>query len=383
MCALILGCSGGEAIVSRAEPVWTADEAWTVDATPVVSIGEDRGDEPYLLSQVGGALRLSDGRIVLSNAGSGELRFFDAEGKYLASVGRQGQGPGEFGRATDMHILADSNEKLFVEDVGQRVHAFTPDGEYLETIMVDPEPGAAFASPLGIFEDGSWLVYGTERRAAERPSPGTVLQRFLIYSRYRDGRAVGGPIASLEGRRRYVHQYGDVTHNPFLPFDVDPSVVALGNRMYAIPSGDAVIQVYDQDGQLLRSHRLTHLAPRRTEDYWPRFREEAPQMIPAGGPQNLRERYAHFYGQDLPLREFLPAYQNALVDQERNLWLERFRLPWETAPVWDVVTEDGDWLGSVELPVGLYPFQITDRFIVGRSVDEAGTARVVLHALNK
>ena len=48
-------------------PVWTADSV-------VLDIGADSGEE---LQSVGGAARLSDGRIVVINRSTGELRVFD------------------------------------------------------------------------------------------------------------------------------------------------------------------------------------------------------------------------------------------------------------------------------------------------------------------
>ncbi|WP_419943063.1 hypothetical protein [Candidatus Palauibacter sp.] len=62
-----------------------------------MSIGTAGGDPAYELFRVGGAMRLSDGRIVVANAGTGELRVYDPDGIHLASWGGQGDGPGEFG----------------------------------------------------------------------------------------------------------------------------------------------------------------------------------------------------------------------------------------------------------------------------------------------
>ena len=44
----------------------------------------------------GGAIRLSDGRIVIANRMTHEIRYFDSTGTWIRSSGRKGQGPGEF-----------------------------------------------------------------------------------------------------------------------------------------------------------------------------------------------------------------------------------------------------------------------------------------------
>ena len=63
---------------------------------PTVSIGQLEGEEPYLLHWAGSFARLPDGRIVVANRGSSEVRMFDASGSHLVSWGGQGEGPGEF-----------------------------------------------------------------------------------------------------------------------------------------------------------------------------------------------------------------------------------------------------------------------------------------------
>ena len=69
---------------------------WRIGPEPTVSIGKLEGEDPYMLHQVFGAARLSDGRIAVANYGSSEVRMFDASGGHLVSWGGRGEGPGEF-----------------------------------------------------------------------------------------------------------------------------------------------------------------------------------------------------------------------------------------------------------------------------------------------
>ena len=90
--------SAGIRIIENPRPPEGSRLDWRIGPEPAVSIGERTGEEPYLLSFVRGATRLSDGRIVVANGGSNELRFFDAVGVHLATRGGGGEGPGEFER---------------------------------------------------------------------------------------------------------------------------------------------------------------------------------------------------------------------------------------------------------------------------------------------
>jgi hypothetical protein len=131
----------------------TADPPpWPVAAEPDVSIGVVDGAPEYQMHQVVGAVRLADGRIAVMNAGSGQLRIYAADGTFISSHGRPGAGPGEFRRASRMHVKGDT---LVVYDDGLRrlsLHGLS--GAFIEN---SPFPtGSGF--PLDEWlHDRSWI----------------------------------------------------------------------------------------------------------------------------------------------------------------------------------------------------------------------------------
>src|SRR5687768_10499619 len=60
-----------------------------------VSIGRRDGSGPDAFVVVSGALRLPDGRLVISDPGSQSVRLFDSTGGFVRAVSRSGNGPGE------------------------------------------------------------------------------------------------------------------------------------------------------------------------------------------------------------------------------------------------------------------------------------------------
>ncbi|MFQ5702894.1 MAG: hypothetical protein ACE5HT_02620 [Gemmatimonadales bacterium] len=83
-------------IVENSDPVRREGVGWRLADRPTVDIGEQQHDPNYQLFRVASAIRLSDGRIVIANAGTQELRFYDPDGMYDATTGGAGDGPGEF-----------------------------------------------------------------------------------------------------------------------------------------------------------------------------------------------------------------------------------------------------------------------------------------------
>ena len=87
---------------------------WRIGPQPEVSIGEVMGDEPYLLTGASDAIRLSDGRIVVVNRFTRELRVFDEAGIHLDTWGGTGEGPGEFTPLTISHIAPLAGDSVIV-----------------------------------------------------------------------------------------------------------------------------------------------------------------------------------------------------------------------------------------------------------------------------
>ncbi|MDE2795971.1 MAG: hypothetical protein OXL34_14210 [Gemmatimonadota bacterium] len=72
-------------IIENPRPPSASRLGWRVGPEPEVSIGAREGEGPYLLHRASDAFTLSDGRIVVANTGSHELRVFDASGIHVAT----------------------------------------------------------------------------------------------------------------------------------------------------------------------------------------------------------------------------------------------------------------------------------------------------------
>ena len=115
----------------------SAVESWRLSETPLLEIGVREGEEPYQLHRARGSVRLEDGRIVVANSGSQELRFFGPDGRYLSAVGGSGEGPGEFRFPT--RIRKSSGDSLQVWDQNlMRVSFFDSRGAFQGSHQLEP-----------------------------------------------------------------------------------------------------------------------------------------------------------------------------------------------------------------------------------------------------
>ena len=149
------GCGGEAGEAAGAAGEGAASSLWSLSPAPVVEIGVVEGETGYQLHQVRGASRLGDGRIVVLDGGSQELRFFSAEGRLLSVSGGRGDGPGEF--RFPWHLWRGVGDTLRVLDAGHdRFSFFAPDGSFLRTEPASL-PAPSPTAPADPFRMDVWV----------------------------------------------------------------------------------------------------------------------------------------------------------------------------------------------------------------------------------
>lgn len=84
----------------------------------IIEIGANEGDENYILSLPSDLIIDKDKNIYICDAIDNCVKIFNSDGKYLTTIGKKGQGPGELYGASELNI--DSNDNLYVYEKGNR-----------------------------------------------------------------------------------------------------------------------------------------------------------------------------------------------------------------------------------------------------------------------
>ncbi|MDH5466710.1 MAG: 6-bladed beta-propeller, partial [Candidatus Aminicenantes bacterium] len=103
--------------------------------TEELSIGEVEGDENYLFGQNIFFNTDEDGNFYVSDLNNHRILKYDADGKHLLTIGREGQGPGEFGSLS--LIRFDKDKNIYTNDaINNRVSFFDKEGKYLKQVRM-------------------------------------------------------------------------------------------------------------------------------------------------------------------------------------------------------------------------------------------------------
>ena len=369
--------SGGVRIVTSDPAASTA--ACTLSEAPIFRVGDDEGDEKQWFSSVRGVGRLSDGSVAVADRTSAEVRIFAPDGSHLRSMGRHGEGPGEFQDPFVLWVLP--GDTIWVGDYRPyRYVVFTAEGEWVRNVALDP----IYPNPSrggGVLDNGV-SVNSIERRPRSRDftEPDTVVAE--VHDR--DGKRVGvlsrlptrrlGRAADTEAYNYYI----GVLFDPVVRVDARERTIALAHT--ATPE----VRLLDE-AFTLRSIVRWHVPD---------------QQVTAGDVRVWREEYVrrrtsgrNIWDDDYdgpmispqrPVADVMPAISTLQIGRDGRLWVWPYRRP-GTDPIRAMAfSPDGEFLCHLERPGEGANFSIHEfgaDYALGVSASDLGIETVVVHAL--
>lgn len=361
--------SAGIRIVTNRGGRWDSAGGWRLSREPAVAIGAVEGPPEYLFSRVAGAVRTGDGRIVVADGGSDELRFFGPEGRYRKAVGGSGPGPGEF-----EHIRALRRchpDSLYAFDIDWGLELFDARGNHVRSAALETSGTVPSPYDLACNAEGLFLLSGWGE---------DVLEHGVGYyrTRARLWLAPSGDSLRLVGTCRGAERLGSRGGSRPHPFGKE-LVFALGEDRAYVGTGDRYeIRVTDLRGDLRRLIRRTDVEldlPRSVVD---RYRKRRLAQADGQARADLRTRLA-----DEEFPSTVPAFDRIVLDPTGHLWVRAFRSPLETRSRWAVFDSAGVLLGELEMPERFRMTEIGAGHVLGVRRDELGVPTVELYDLEK
>lgn len=395
--ALLAACGEGTADGPGAEEGAALP---VLEPTVVERIGSI-DDPEQALTRVGQVLIGPDERLYVAQPASDQIRMYGVGGELLGTIGRSGEGPGEFGSVGQMGFAGDT---LYVADGGLgRVTFFDLVGAVRSstqwaTEMMRTDEGVAYlpAVPQVRLDDGSGLVQpgrivaGT-MATGPQPRVRTSSGRTPYFRVDAEGAVVDTVVWIESSYTRVRVGTGDAEMNTPCPLADNP----LAELM---PDGSGVVLVDRRAASTTdpASFRLTLFSP-TGDTTWSRAVPYDPAPLPLAELRSRAEEIRETRLQNDRLAptvaEFMDGYREAecipatwmpvtalTVTQDGRIWLRREEMGGDAVP-WNVLSPGGEPVAQVRLPTGQTVEAASGDLLVTTETDELDVPYLVVYRL--
>jgi hypothetical protein len=367
--------SSGVSIIESQGPAWPAGNGWHLSTDPFLEIGQSDGASEYQFHRVEGALRLDDGRVIVADAGSSEIRFYDRDGTFQNSSGRRGEAPGEYQMITSLGY--GPGDSIWVFDYGlRRFTVLTTEGDPVRTLTVGGNLSALGA--VGRLADGWFVVKEGWSSGSHSENRQGLTRNPVAVVRTSPNGSVLDTIATVAGREVFLSSEDGRAVMSAPLFGRNSAAAVRDDRVFIGDQETLEVMLYTASGALEQIVRVPGVDLELTGSDIERTTNELLANEPVERRAMIR---AHYEQMDTPPTR--PAYGSLMVDAIGNLWAAEYvRYP-DPPTVWTVFAMDGELLGEVHMPHGFQPLHIGKDWMIGVGRDELDVEYVRLYRIER
>jgi len=356
--------AGIEIVENFGEPLWRPGEEWRL--VEDLTIGMREGPPEYQFGKISSFAELSDGRIAVTDRMVSKLRFYSPTGEHLLSIGKQGQGPKEFGQGL-LGVLRGAGDTLLVTDYrNQQVHRIAPDGSWQASFSTRPD-GEWFNSGWDTAPSGMIVSRFSPVQRPDQPPADTL---DFVVVRNLDG-TLGDTMGVVPTAQSFRFSDGEPEQR-FYAGRPDIDLRWDGQGLITGRSDTYELVWLDAGGKPERIVRLHREPDPFTPEEQSTLMARLNEMIDrAGVPPERKEQIRR----SIKFEDNYPYYRRFMNGPRGTLWLRRvlpirdmtpeqvealtFSASVRPAPGYDVFDRQGRYLGIVEVPYEM-PFGLLD-----------------------
>ena len=304
-------------------------------------------DENYKFYRVRGVAVDKQGNIYVSEMSNYRIQKFDKNGEYLQTIGRQGQGPGEFELPLKV-LINDTTGSIFVSDL-HNIEYFDRNGNFIKSICPIHFPVDFIVdSDDNLYAKLSYITEAGQFRDFSKISKdGDILMNFAHQ-----------PYYNIKQKKARNGGYSQIPS----AFDLDLHISKINSKRFIYGfSLNYELNVIDSNGQLL--YKI--------------IKDEKGEKFSAK-EKHLFEKSIFFY--KLPPNK--PFFHMIFTDSKGRIYIQTnlARGDTITEKEVDIFSMDGIYLYKTKLP--LHTYVIKNGFLYALVLDEdIGTERIVRYRI--
>ncbi len=364
--------TAGLVVVENHQPETPPPGLWSVSESPNLDLEEGNLAGP--LHKVQKAGTLSDGRIILADGSLQSLRVFSVDGKELFTIGREGEGPGEFEGVVDLQVLPEDTVLAF-DFLQRRISVFDPCGKLAQSVLLGGNMRPAY---VGRLPDGTHLILqGTSTVEMTQGVEVGIRTDSSHLIRLATNGEVLDTIGNFPSAEVLVRKSPAGAIIGLAPFARRGHWARLGGGFVFGFSDEFEFSFFSEDFRLSRLVRR-HLEPREIS----RAEKRAYRNHEQG---RLAGQATRALSEDLEFPRSHPAFLQILTDRRNHLWVRGVgKAPALAGKVlWSVFDANGRWLTDVGLPENLRVWEIGEDYVLGLWRNELGLEAVRRYSLKR
>jgi hypothetical protein len=284
------------------------------------------------------------GRILVCDGQANNIKVFDPKGKFLKTIGKAGQGPGDFNYPSDIEI---ATSRLYVRELmNGRISIFDAEDRYVSSVPTTREGGSWRV--LRAVPDGRFIA---EKEKMDRAKPDASQEAVLeLYSR--DLEVVKTIYTHPVLRNKYITE-PQRTNVP-IPFAARVLWDILPDGKIVIGfSGKYEIEIFDPDRGRLAGFQHTYAPVEVTAKDKEEFFQGITYSYGSSSGISTASRGAPDFVRKLTeFPKVKPPFQRLKTDREGNIWIQPYPAGVDAQSGFDAFDPGGKFLGTVKIADG-------------------------------
>lgn len=351
----------------------TAGDAPPLTLTEVLRLGDESAGDTILFAPIHQIAVNSRGEIIVVEQRPAAVRVFRGDGAYLADIGREGEGPGEF-RYLGNAVTGPADSVYVWDFVFNRVMVYEPnDLSFARSVKVEDEGAKQVNVLIGVV-NGSWLM--AMSLPSFLPTAGGTMtinedNHYEVRKVNLDGSYGPDVIATMRAQEMiYNLQAGGGFNFVSVPFARSGTWTVVNDLLYYGWNDSISIAVTSIDG-----------STQETISY-----EHDPVTITDAEMQAAQYRESALYQELVDGREphkAKPAFQTFVVDEAGHVWIKLSSIEDAADANWLIMDMEGQAVGMVSLPIFVDLKVIRESHAYGVEQQEGGAPMVVAYKIQE